>query len=77
MGELADTKFELGNVKYELEGFDEEVEDEIEKIWEDCQSELDVEADRRRKELESLYEKESNEKYESLAEMKSEYNAMI
>ena len=60
-----------------MDGFDEEIEDEIEQIWQECQVELEKEADKRREVLENLYEAESNEKYERLAEMKAEYNIMI
>ncbi len=36
-----------------------------------------MEQEKRRKELEDLYEREANEKHERLAEMRAEYNILI
>lgn len=77
LNSLMDGNFIYNDQEYNLEGFDEEVEQEIEAIWNDCQSEIEDEAEKRRRELEDLYETEAHEKFERLAEMKTEYNMII
>ena len=77
LANLMDGNFIYNDQEYNLSGFDEEVEAEIEAIWTECQTELDEKAEARRQELEELYEVEANEKFERLAEMKTEYNLII
>lgn len=74
---LSQATFEIGDVEYQMDSYEEGVQEEIEEIWNECQEELEKEADKRRNELEELMESETNEKFERLAEMKAEYNVMI
>ena len=42
------TVFEVGDLQYDLAGFEEEVEKEIDEIWSECQDELEQEQEKRR-----------------------------
>jgi predicted RNase H-like nuclease (RuvC/YqgF family) len=64
-------------VDYEFQEFGDDVESEIQAIWDECEQELEQEQDRWWKEIEDLIEQETTEKHEWIAEMKAEYNQLI